>query len=105
MIPRHVPLEEVAEQLGVRPRVLVAMARRGDFPPLVRLSQRRHLVAAEAVASWLKANTVCPETQARNEVEVRRVASGSAMPAEQRRPVEDIDWRPSPRRRRQAAHA
>lgn len=49
-----VALEPLARRAGVAARVLVAASRRGDFPPLLRVSERCHLVRRRDFEEWAR---------------------------------------------------
>lgn len=53
VLPQHVPVETVAERLGISRGELLDMARRGRFPALLRVSERRAFVRVDELERWL----------------------------------------------------
>jgi hypothetical protein len=53
LLPQHVPLDLVAERLGIARGDLLDMARRGRFPTLLRVSERRAFVRVDELERWL----------------------------------------------------
>ncbi|MCA3007431.1 MAG: hypothetical protein INH34_03545 [Phycisphaerales bacterium] len=86
-----VALEPMARRAGVAPRLLVAASRRGCFPPILRVSERLHLLRRTDFATWA----------ARAELGPARAAAVAAhlddTPAE---PFAAAEPPPAPQRRR-----
>jgi hypothetical protein len=55
------PLAEVARELGVRPSKLRDMARKGEFPPVLRIIRGHEFVDRAAYEAWLSRRWIKPE--------------------------------------------
>lgn len=64
VLPRHVPIDVVAERLGIARGELLDMARRGRFPALLRVSERRAFVRVDELERWLAEHREDPESAA-----------------------------------------
>jgi hypothetical protein len=64
--PRYYNLRPLAEAADLDQRELVAASRRGDFAPVLRISQRVYLVRADDLASWERRAIISPSTAQEN---------------------------------------
>lgn len=60
--PRYYNLRPIAEAADLDQRELVAASRRGDFAPVLRISQRVYLVRAVDLAEWERRAIISPDT-------------------------------------------
>ena len=78
MIPRQVPLEDVAESLGRTVATLVRLSRRGCFPKLYRVDRLHWNVRLDDVTRWLDEVEESP-AKSRLQAEILRRAARAAV--------------------------
>ena len=64
VLPETAALAEVAERLGSTIEALKKAARRGEFPPLLRISARNYRVRVDELSEWLAGRWETPESAA-----------------------------------------
>ena len=94
--PRYFNLRPIAEAADLDQRELVAASRRGDFAPVLRISQRVYLVRADDLATWERTAMISPSTAQE---------SGNRDCIEPAEPFAHLTTTaPPPRRRRTCSH-
>lgn len=68
VLRERIPLRDAAKLTGLTTAQMVALARRGQFPEILRPTQRLGSVAVDDLREWIRRNTLSPETERQREV-------------------------------------
>ncbi len=91
LLPETIALVEVADRLGSTVEALKKAARRGEFPPLLRVSARNYRVQVDELSEWLAGRWETAES-----VATRRDAGRAAIRQPPNRRTARASRRPEP---------